>query len=472
MANWLDSSLSSILQSLQNKQITSVELVSLALERAQAITPKTNAYLEIHHETALLQAHHSDAYLGTGVLQGIPLAHKDCFAHQGQTMSVGTKIYTQPATSTATVIKRLHAAGSIEIGRLHLSEVVAGPSGNNVQLGDCLNAWNTNYISGGSSSGSAVAVATGSVFASLGTDTGGSIRIPAALNGLFGVKPSFGRVSRYGSFPRSFSSDSIGPLARTAKDCALIMQIIAGADQNDAETLGIAKPDYISALEQADRSLRLGVFVPADKIDDEVQVIFEQFIEMASRRFGLVPSRRFDEWRSMYALGDTLSKVEAAQVHASTMALHPEGYAKAIYTRTEPGLHLPAIRYIQAMQLRSVMLNRFIEQAFADVDVLLLPTLPMTTPLVADMDMEAGSNVYDLVPRLTGLTRPFNYLGLPVVSMPMGLDTKGMPLGVQLIGKPYSEARLLALAHRLSADMQWSFLPSTLALVSDSAYSE
>lgn len=469
MTNWLDSSLSSVLQSLQNKKITSVELVSLALERAQAITPYTNAFLEIHNEFALKQAYYCDAHPGAGALHGVPLAHKDCFAHQGQTMSVGTKIYTQPATSTATVIKRLHEAGSIEIGRLHLSEVVAGPSGNNVQFGDCFNAWNTKYISGGSSSGSAVAVATGSVFASLGTDTGGSVRIPAALNGLFGVKPSFGRVSRYGSFPRSISSDSIGPLARTAEDCALIMQLIAGPDQKDAETLGIAKPNYLTALEQMDASLRLGVFVPTDVIDDPVQVCFEQFMHMASRRFGQIAIREFDEWGAMYALGDTLSKVEAAQVHASTMATHPEGYAKAIYTRTEPGLHLPAIRYIQAMQLRSVMLNRFIEQAFADVDVLLLPTLPMTTPLVTDMDMEAGSNVYNLVPRLTGLTRPFNYLGLPVVSMPMGLDEKGMPLGVQLIGKPYSEARLLGLAHRLSTDMQWSFSPSTLELVASSS---
>lgn len=467
MSAHLDLSLRQALQALEQKTVTSAQLVEAAAQRAELITQKTNAFLQIHRDAALEQAAQADALPRQSLLQGIPLAHKDCFAHQGEAMSVGTKLYTESQTTTATVIDRLHKAGSIEIGRLHLSEVIAGPSGNNVQLGDCFNAWDQRYISGGSSSGSAVAVATGCVFASLGTDTGGSVRIPAAINGLFGLKPSFGRVSRYGSFPRSISSDSIGPLARTAEDCAVMMQVIAGADNNDTDTLGIPVPDYVAALESAHVGTKVGVFVPTDVIDDEVQTCFDQFVQMASQAFGPIPQRQFDDWTDMYALGDTLSKIEAGQVHAATMAQNPHGYAKAIYTRTEPGLHLPAIRYIQAMQLRSVILRRFMTQAFDDVDVLLLPSLPMATPRVVDMDMEAGNSVHNLVPRLTGLTRPFNYLGLPVLSMPMGLDQNGLPLGVQLVGKPYSEARLLAVAHQLSADLNWSFKPSDLKIVQD-----
>lgn len=463
----LDLSLTQALQALEQKEVTAVQLVQAASHRAKAVTEKTNAFLQLHSESALQNAHQADLLPRESLLQGIPLAHKDCFAHQGEVMSVGTQLYTEPQKITATVIDRLHNAGSIEIGRLHLSEVIAGPSGNNVQLGDCFNAWNQDYISGGSSSGSAVAVATGCVFASLGTDTGGSVRIPAAINGLFGLKPSFGRVSRYGSFPRSISSDSIGPLTRTAEDCALMLQVIAGADANDTDTLGITLPNYMTALNSAHLGAKLGVFVPTDVIDDEVQASFDHFVQVASQSFGAIPKRQFDDWTDMYALGDTLSKIEAGQVHAATMAQNPMGYAKAIYTRTEPGLHLPAIRYIQAMQLRSVILRRFMAQAFNEVDVLLLPTLPMATPKVVDMDMEAGNSVHNLVPRLTGLTRPFNYLGLPVLSMPMGVDQNGLPLGVQLVGKPYSEARLLAIAHQLSADLNWTLKPSDLALVQD-----
>jgi aspartyl-tRNA(Asn)/glutamyl-tRNA(Gln) amidotransferase subunit A len=192
---------------------------------------------------------------------------------------------------------------------------------------------------------------------------------------------------------------------------------------------------------------------------------FEKTVQMASRQWGGVVDRQFDDWGALYALGDMLSKVEAAQVHAATMASAPESHSKAIYTRTEPGLHLPAIRYMETLQLRPIMLQRFIDQAFADVDVLLLPTLPMPTPRIEDMDMEAGGNVHSLVPRLTCLTRPFSFLGLPALSMPMGLDARGLPMGVQLIGRPYSEARLLAIAHKLSMDVGWSFRPSELARV-------
>lgn len=464
----LDLSLVEAAKALNDKKISALDLVQKALNRASKISPLTNAFLDIHSQHALNLAKKVDkATQRQHLLEGIPLAHKDCFAHQNEVMSVGTTIYTQPATQTATVIDRLQKVGSIEIGRLHLSEVIAGPSGNNVQLGDCVNAWNPSYISGGSSSGSAVAVATGSVFASLGTDTGGSVRIPAAVNGLFGLKPSFGRVSRYGAFPRSVSSDSIGPLARTAQDCAVVMDIIAGADIKDTDTLGINKPNYLALLETAHIESRLGVFLPSDQIDTEVQDTFEHLLQVASKQWGPIAARQFDEWRNMYALGDTLSKIEAGQVHAARMAKNPTGYAKAIYTRTEPGLHLPAIRYIEAMQLRSVILNQFMKQAFEQVDVLLLPTLPMATPRISDMDMEAGNNVHNLVPRLTGLTRPFNFLGLPVLSMPMGLCKNGLPLGVQLIGKPYSEARLLSIAHRLSLALGWSFVPSDLAVVKE-----
>ena len=463
MSQALDWTLAQAGQALAAGRISARALTEAALARARTVQARTNAFLAITIETALAEARLGDGQSRRHALQGIPMAHKDCFARAGERMTVGMRAVRAPDRVTATVLARLRDCGTVDIGRLHLSEAIAGPSGNNVQFGDCRNAWNPDYISGGSSSGSAVAVASGSVFAALGTDTGGSVRIPAALNGLFGLKPSFGRVSRYGAFPRSLPMDSIGPLARTAQDCALMMQAIAGPDELDGATSGIAVPDYVGALEQAARGTRLGILRTGDALDADVQAGFEHFVAVAARRAGAVGERRYDDWHALYALGDAYSKVEPAQIHAAAMAAAPDSYAKAIYTRTEPGLHLPAVRYIQTEQLRPIMLRHFIEQAFRDVDVLLLPTLPMAAPRIRDMDMEAGGSVHSLVPRLTCLTRPFGYLGLPVLSMPMGLDARGLPMGVQLVGRPYAEARLLSLAHQLSLDLGWSFRPSSLA---------
>ncbi|MFW8564608.1 amidase [Orrella sp. 11846] len=447
-------------QALINGQFDTVEVTQAALDRAHAIQPAHNAFIQILDEAALTQAKAQQASKHTHWISGLPLAHKDCLAREGQTMTVGAKWTREPDDITATVLSRLERHDPIEIGRLHLSEVIAGPSGNNVHFGDCKNAWNPDYISGGSSSGSAVAVAMGCVYAALGTDTGGSVRIPAAVNGLFGMKPTFGRVSRYGAYPRSVSSDVIGPLARSAMDCAIILNAIAGPDPQDSETLGVATPNYVKTIEGAHQGSRLAVFTPQEVIDDDVMTCFDEIVSQASQIYGHVAQREFSDWHGLYALGDVLSKVEAAQVHAQTMAQAPNTYSKAIYTRTEPGLHLTAVRYMETLQLRPIMLKRFLEQAFDEVDVLLLPTLPMATPRISDMDMQAGSNVHNLVPRLTGLTRPFSFLGLPVMSVPMGIDANGLPLGLQLIGKPFSEARLLSIAHHLSQKIGWSFKPS------------
>ena len=462
MSHELDWTLAQASQALAEGRSSAQALTEASLRRAQLVQARTNAFLKITADSAQSEARLSDEAPRRHVLQGIPMAHKDCFARAGERMTVGMRAERQPDRLTATVLARLQACAVVDIGRLHLSEAIAGPSGNNVQFGDCRNAWNLDYISGGSSSGSAVAVASGSVFAALGTDTGGSVRIPASLNGLFGLRPSFGRVSRYGAFPRSQSMDVIGPLARTAQDCALMLQVIAGPDAMDSATAGLAVPDYVGCLEGAAQGLRLGILQTDEALEANVEQGFEQFLGVASRRFGVMPERRFDDWPLLYALGDAYAKTEPAQVHAAAMSADPGSYAKAVYTRTEPGLHLPAVRYIQAEQLRPMMLRRFVEQAFCDVDVLILPTLPLAAPRIHDMNMEKGGSVHSLVPRLTCLTRPFGYLGLPVMSMPMGLDAQGLPMGVQLVGKPYAEARLLSLAHHLSLDLGWSFRPSML----------
>ena len=233
--------------------ISSVALTEACLARAEAWQASRNCFIRIDGEAALEAARECDRELERGhrrgPLHGVPLAHKDMFYRAGRVSTGGSRILQdQVQTTTATVLQRLDAAGAIEIGVLNMSEFAAGPTGHNIHFGHCRNAFNAAHIPGGSSSGSAVAVAARAVFGALGSDTGASIRLPAAYNGVVGLKPTYGRVSRHGAMPRSWSMDHVGPFGRTARDCALLLQVIAGHDPNDATSSAQPVPDYARGL--------------------------------------------------------------------------------------------------------------------------------------------------------------------------------------------------------------------------------
>src|SRR5256714_5187077 len=233
--------------------VSSVALTEAGLDRAGAWQASRNCFIRIDSAAAMEAARERDRELKRGqrrgVLHGVPLAHKDMFYREGKVSTGGSRILQdQVATTTATVLQRLDAAGAIEIGVLNMSEFAAGPTGHNIHFGDCRNAFNAAHIPGGSASGSAVAVAARVVYGALGSDTGASIRLPAAYNGVVGLKPTYGRVSRHGAMPRSWSMDHVGPFGRTARDCALLLQVIAGADPHDATTNAHPVPDYSGAL--------------------------------------------------------------------------------------------------------------------------------------------------------------------------------------------------------------------------------
>lgn len=462
--NPLDLDLTAVSELLAANHISAQDVTGLALERAVRINPKLNAFLDIRGQKAMLQAKAADGNPRSSPLQGIPMAYKDCCAEEGRVMTAGSRLARMADKVTATVVARLEQAGAVEVGRLHLSELMAGPSGHNVFFGDGKNAWNPDYISGGSSSGSGTAVATGCAFASLGTDTGGSIRIPAALNGLFGLRPGFGRVSRYGVLPRSISEDAIGPLTRSARDLAYMMDCIAGEDHMDGATIGMHKPNYLAALEGAHKGSKVAVFKTSNPLHEEVSSSLDNFMRTVAAQYQVTPTRKFSEWKALYYLGDMFSKVEAARVHYANKSKAPNDFSKGVFTRTEAGLVMPAIRYIETNELRPVMLKKFVEEVFVDADIVVLPTLPMLTPKIADFDMELNNNAHTLVPQLTCLTRSLSYLGLPIVNMPVGIDSNGLPMGVQLVGKPLAEARLISFAHQLSQEVNIGLKPSELAL--------
>jgi aspartyl-tRNA(Asn)/glutamyl-tRNA(Gln) amidotransferase subunit A len=470
----LDLSISEVSALIRSRKISSVELVQCALDRAMSTQARLNAFIDVDGEAALREAKVLDDELAAGQwrgpLHGVPLAHKDCFERQGKSMTIGSRVAEfQPGIANASVLNRLSREGAVTIGSLNMSEMVAGPTGQNPHFGDCCNAWDAARISGGSSSGSAAAVAIGAVFGSLGSDTGGSIRLPASMNGLFGMKPTYGRLSRAGCFPRAFSLDCVGPLARSAEDCAILLQATAGSDARDLSSLLTCVPRYQERLTDAADGTRLAVLDDMDGIHPEIGAAFNDFVKAASSACGAVVRVPSTQLASCYAMGDIISKVEAATLHGKWMQERGAQYSQAVFSRTEPGLHVPAVRYVEALAVRGKLLKAFLDTTMAQVDVLLYPTVPIPVPTRDDADMEKHGRVFSVVAQLTRLTRSFNYLGLPVLTMPVGLDTNGMPVGVQLIGRPLGETRLLSLAHRLSREIGWTMQPSKLAAALEAA---
>jgi aspartyl-tRNA(Asn)/glutamyl-tRNA(Gln) amidotransferase subunit A len=446
--------LSDAAKRVANGTVSSVALTEACLDRARTWHASRNCFIRIDSEAALDAARERDRELKRGqrrgALHGVPLAHKDMFYRAGKVSTGGSRILQgQIATTTATVLQRLDAAGAIEIGVLNMSEFAAGPTGHNIHFGDCRNAFNAAYIPGGSSSGSAVAVAARAVFGALGSDTGASIRLPAAYNGVVGLKPTYGRVSRHGAMPRSWSFDHVGPLGRTARDCALLLQIIAGHDPNDATTSARPVPDYPGEL-GADRlsGLTIGIADHGVAIDPEIAAAMDESIRVLQAIGAKVVRVVMPDLTPLFRIGETIIKGEAAALHRQWLATRPQDYSNGVRLRIEGGLYLPAVDYIDALRLRGVMTAEFLAGTMDGIDLLHLPTSPCLPPTLADSDMERSDSetLLTLFSRLTQLTRPFNFLGLPAISVPCGFASSGLPLAYQLVGHPFAEATLLRAA--------------------------
>jgi aspartyl-tRNA(Asn)/glutamyl-tRNA(Gln) amidotransferase subunit A len=434
-------------------QFTAVELTSACLDRISKFDPLHNVFISLNADAALERAYAADQALRDGVLwgtlHGVPLAHKDMFHRGGQLMTSGATPFTdQHPETTATVLSKLEAAGAVTLGTLNLSEFAASPTGRNIHFGDCHNAKDPLYISGGSSSGSAVAVGLGMVFGALGSDTGGSVRIPASANGVVGIKPTYGRVSRYGVMPRAFTLDCIGPIARTPADCSVLLSVIAGPDQNDP-TADNRPPPPSEIISASPEKLTIGIAEGSffDDVDSSVQEAIKETVKRL-RAFGVTIRKVVPPDLGTYQLlGDVISKCEASTLHRRFMVENPERYSRLVYERTLAGLHIPASRYIEALCLRGREVAAFVDVVFNGVDALLMPTIGRQVPTISEVaEAEQSGDILSLISSLTRLTRPFNYLGLPAMSIPAGSSANKMPVGLQLVGRPFSEVSLLSIA--------------------------
>jgi aspartyl-tRNA(Asn)/glutamyl-tRNA(Gln) amidotransferase subunit A len=434
--------------------VSSVALTEACLARAKAWQPSRNCFIRIDTEAALEAARECDRELGRGhrrgPLHGVPLAHKDMFYRAGKVSTGGSKILQdQTAAVTATVLQRLDAAGAIEIGVLNMSEFAAGPTGHNIHFGHCRNAFDAAHIPDGSSSGSAVAVAARAVFGALGSDTGASIRLPAAYNGVTGLKPTYGRVSRHGAMPRSWSMDHVGPFGRSARDCALLLKVIAGHDANDATTSAHPVPDYVSTL-GAERlsGLTIGIADHGAALEPEIAAALDGSIRVLEKVGAKLVPIKLPDLGPLFRVGETIIKGEAAAMHRQWLATRPQDYSNGVRLRVEGGLFLPVADYIDALRLRGVMTARFIAETMEGIDLLHLPASAHLPPTVDESDMESSSSetLLGLFSKLTQFMRPFNFLGLPAISVPCGLSSGGLPLAYQLVGHPFAEATLLRAA--------------------------
>jgi aspartyl-tRNA(Asn)/glutamyl-tRNA(Gln) amidotransferase subunit A len=438
---------------IRERRISSVELTQAALARAQALQPGLNAFIAIEGEAALAAAQAADEAVAAGrplgPLHGVPLAHKDMYDRAGRITGCGSAIRAgHVATATSTAMARLEAAGALTIGRLNMSEFAMGPTGHNAHHGRACNPADPERITGGSSSGSGAAVGAGIVGAALGSDTGGSIRLPAACCGVVGIKATQGRVSRHGAMPLSFSQDCVGPLAASVADAWLVLRLIAGPDGLDPTCMDAAP---LGALREDLSDLRIGIGrgMFAEGLAPEVAAAVADAAHALSPLVATVAPVGMPDLAAIAELANVVAMSEAAAVHFDWLRDRPQDYGPQPRMRLAQALAIPAPLYVRALQIRAVMLSEFIDAVFSRCDVLVVPAMPFLPPLSSEVDVGDDPRMNAVVSAMTSFTRPFSYLGLPVVTLPGGRSAGGLPVGLQIVAAPWREDLAASVAARL-----------------------
>lgn len=441
---------------LRQRQVSSVELALECLARIEKWNPELNAFLTVTADVALEQARKADAERASGLdrgpLHGIPIAHKDLFCTRGIRTTGGSKTFAEFVPEfDATVVQRLANAGAVMLGKTNLHEHAYGITSENPHYGAVRNPWDPERSPGGSSGGSGVAVATGMALAATGTDTGGSIRVPASWCGITGLKPTFGRVSKYGVLPLGYTLDHPGPMAQTVRDTALLFEAMAGFDPKDPSSVDRPVPRCMPAEgEPSLRGIRIGL--PRnfffDRIDKEVDGAV-YFMAYTAEDLGAELQRvQVPDGEQLNTLAHITLLSEAAAVHEPYLRKRRKTYGDDVRTLLDMGRVIPAVDYLQAQRLRKRILGVYLD-ILRRVDALLVPATPMTAPRIGQKQVEIRGEMEDTRIAATRLLRGFNLLGLPVLSMPAGYSSDGLPIGMQLVGRPWDEPLLLRIGAAL-----------------------
>ncbi len=438
----------------RKRSVSPVEVTEAFLQRIARCQPEALAYITVTEDRARADAKAAEAALAggndLGVLHGIPVALKDLCDTAGIRTTSGSKgRESHVPERSSTVARRLARAGTILLGKTNLVEYAFGPYGVNAHYGTPPNPWDPDRVPGGSSSGSGAAVSAGLTTAAIGTDTGGSVRIPASYCGIVGLKPTLGRVGTAGVTPLSRSLDSVGPLTRSVEDATLVFEAIAGPESDDPTAPSLPHTSFADQLPRDVSGMRLGLVRRPFFEDADAEVV--AIVEAAAEVLGGV-GVRVDEAEMLAAEqaerepGNlSLLRAEAYAYHREFLAASPEGYSDRVRTRLEADGQVSAADFID-MQVRRKVLMRSAATSMDDLDAVLAPTMLSTAPLLADLDKGEPAKL---------VTRLVNWLGLCAVSVPCGFTSEGLPVGLQLVGKPFDEARILRLAHAYEQATEW-----------------
>ncbi|PPR79033.1 MAG: Glutamyl-tRNA(Gln) amidotransferase subunit A [Alphaproteobacteria bacterium MarineAlpha2_Bin1] len=460
----LNLSLVEVSKKLLDKEISSEELVKLSIESSKKWNTTINAFIKINEEDALIAARKADQALSKGkslgALHGIPLAHKDLFYLKNQPITCGSKVLNGFTSNyDATIIDRLHnREGAINLGRLNMAEIAVGSTGRNEHYGHCRNPWDPKVMTGGSSSGSGAAVAARNVFGSLGTDTGGSIRIPSSACGLVGIKGTYGRVSRHGVMPLSYSLDNAGPMTRTVEDCARLFKVIAGYDRFDDLTSTESVPNYEELL-NADEVKGKTIGIPKtyffENVEEPINSVLQEALSIFKRIGVKIIEVDVSDQIVLRDMTNIILKSEVTNIHLEWLKNKPNDYQSEVRARLEAGLFVSAVDYLRSMRLRSVLTKNFVELSLSDCDLLFTPCIPIEPPTLEEIDIAVQQDALTINEKVPWCTRPLNYLGLPGISIPCGFSPNNIPIGFQLIGRPFTEDLLFNFGYAYQLETDW-----------------
>ena len=446
---------------IQRKEISPVEVIEAHLARIEATEPVLNSFITLLPEEARAAARRAEEDIQAGnykgPLHGIPVGLKDLYNTGGVRTTSGSRIFDNFIPERdCTVAARFREAGAILLGKLNMHQFAYGPTGENPDYGHMHNPWNPELVTGGSSGGSGSAAAAGQCTITMGSDTGGSIRIPASLCGIVGLKPTYGLVSRYGLTPLSWSLDHPGPMVRTVEDAALTLNAIAGYDPNDVASARVDIPDYTSALNNDVRGLRIGL--PKEyfeaPLDPQVAQSVHDAIAVLESMGAVVTQVSLPMFQDSQAISTAILMAEASAVHRDLLAREGEKLYPPIRLRLEAGLFISAADYLRAQQGRALF-DRQARQLLDQVDLLAGPTEPVTAPRLLAERVQVGEEEMGTTAALTQYTRPYNITGFPAISIPCGFSDTGMPIGLQLAGRPFDELTVLRAAHAYEQATDW-----------------
>jgi aspartyl-tRNA(Asn)/glutamyl-tRNA(Gln) amidotransferase subunit A len=441
------------LEAMAKRDVTPQDLAEACFDQINRLNPTLNAYITVIPPQDALEAQQPPLTTAPlyRALRGIPIAVKDLFDVQGIRTTVGSKFFADHiADEDAFVVEKLRQSGALINGKTNTHEIALGITGNNPHFGAARNPWNTERIPGGSSSGSAIAVATGMALGALGTDTGGSIRIPASLCGIVGFKPTRGRVSTRGVFPLSWNLDHVGPLTKRVKDAAIMLQVISAYDPIDPSSIKMLTGDYLGHLvdDMEGRKIAIGSGEFIETADPEVREAVREAANVFEGMGCKVTKVNVDWMRDAALANKTITQADGAAVHRDRLKEHPDWFGDDIRRRLEDGAKTTSTEYALARRTQAEVQKRC-ELFFESYDLLIVPTTPIAAPTIA------GHNAVEQAGRLTRFTAPFNLTGLPALSLPCGFTREGLPIGLQIVSRAWADAKALNAGYAFEQATEW-----------------